>query len=380
MHMRLFIIFYLSMYSLLHLYAFIRIRAGCGFGWRTGLIIGIFFILMIFAPVIVRLSENAGHEIFARGMAYAGYFWMALIFLFFSVSLLIDVYRLVIWLAGTIINKDLSAFAVTPRIAFLVPLAISLCIAVYGYYEALDIQTEHITIETDKLPPTVEKFRIAQISDVHIGLIIREDRLERMIKKIREADPDILVSTGDLLDGQINGISELAVPFSMLHPKSGKFAVTGNHEYIAGIRAAIKFTENAGFKVLRSESINIGNILTLAGVDDQGSSTTGIVNNPDEKALLGPLPRDRFIVFLKHRPLIKPGSAGMFDLQLSGHAHKGQLFPFSIITHFYYTHQAGLLNFDGGMLYISRGTGTWGPPIRFLAPPEVTVIDIVRKK
>jgi predicted MPP superfamily phosphohydrolase len=96
--------------------------------------------------------------------------------------------------------------------------------------------------------------------------------------------------------------------------------------------------------------------------------------------VLSPLPRDRFIVLLKHRPLIEEESAGLFDLQLSGHVHKGQIFPFSIVTHFYYKHQAGLLRFDGGILYISRGTGTWGPPIRFLVPPEVTVIDIVRKK
>ncbi len=378
--MRLFLVVYLSLYSLLHLYAFIKVKAACQFGWRTGLLVGMFFILMIFAPVIVRLTENAGHEIFARGMAYIGYTWMAILFLFFSVSILIDLYRLLIWLTGLIMNKDMSGFAITPLVAFLVPLAVSLCVAVYGYFEALNIKTDHITIETTKLPPNVERFRIAQISDVHIGLIVREDRLERMIKKIREADPDILVSTGDLLDGQINGISELATNFSAYKPRLGKYAVTGNHEYIAGIKPAIEFTENAGFKVLRSESINIGNIVTLAGVDDQGSSTTGIVNNPDEKALLGPLPKDRFTVFLKHRPLIKPGSAGLFDLQLSGHAHKGQIFPFSIITHYYYTHQAGLLKFDGGMLYISRGTGTWGPPIRFLAPPEVTVIDLVRKK
>jgi uncharacterized protein len=378
--MRLFLAIYLSLYSLLHLYVFFRVKAALGFGLRPGLLVGLFFLLMIFAPVIVRLSENAGHEIFARCMAYTGYFWMAILFLFFSVSILIDIYRLVIWLLGMIQSRDISGLAITPMTAFIIPLTIALSVAVYGYFEALNIRTEHITVETTKLPANIERFRIAQISDVHIGLIVRGDRLERMLQKIREADPDILVSTGDLLDGQINGTSELAGLFSNVKTRSGKYAVTGNHEYIAGIKSAMEFTKNAGFKMLRGESINVDNIVTLVGVDDSGSSASGENIITYEKSLLSPLPRDRFTVLLKHRPLVQPQSVGLFDLQLSGHTHKGQLFPFSIITHFYYAHQAGLLNFDGGTLYISRGTGTWGPPIRFLSPPEVTVIDIVRKK
>jgi predicted MPP superfamily phosphohydrolase len=94
--------------------------------------------------------------------------------------------------------------------------------------------------------------------------------------------------------------------------------------------------------------------------------------------LLTLFPRNRFTILLKHRPLIYKGSLGLFDLQLSGHVHKGQIFPFSLLTKLYYPKHAGLLNADGGTLYVNRGSGTWGPPIRFLAPPEVTIIDIVR--
>jgi predicted MPP superfamily phosphohydrolase len=347
---------------------------------RPGILLVPFFLLMILAPIIVRLTENAGLDLFARIMAYSGYFWMVIIFLFFSASLVTDFYRLIIYLGNTILSLDLKALTLSPKTSFLIPLVISLGISLYGYFEALNIQTEYITIETEKLPPGLDRIRIAQVSDVHIGLIVRSDRLERILQKVKESDPDIFVSTGDLVDGQINGLEGLADLFRSINPRLGKFAVTGNHEYIAGIKEAIAFTNKAGFKLLRDEGINVDNAVTLVGVDDPGSMSSGVNNKTDEKAILSSFPRERFIVLLKHRPLIDPGSVGLFDLQLSGHVHKGQIFPFSIITHFYYKHQAGLLRFDGGILYISRGTGTWGPPIRFLAPPEVTVIDIVRKK
>ena len=378
--MRLFLVFYLLIYSCMHVYAFLKLKAAFDFGLRAGIMVALFFIFMVLAPVIVRLSESAGHELFARFMAYAGYIWLAFIFLFFCSAFVMDMYRLVIWLAGLILQKDLSAVSTNARYSVFIPIAISACVCVYGYFEALNIQTENIVIETDKLPANVDRVRIAQISDVHVGLIVREERLALMLKKVEESRPDIVVSTGDLLDGQINGLHNMPEMFRNLNPKYGKYAVTGNHEFFAGLKPAADFINASGFRLLRNEAVTVDNLLILAGVDDPSVVFTPGGKKPDESRVLAPLPRNRFIVLLKHRPLIDEESAGLFDLQLSGHVHKGQIFPFSIVTHFYYKHQAGLLRFDGGILYISRGTGTWGPPIRFLVPPEVTVIDIVRKK
>jgi hypothetical protein len=161
----------------------------------------------------------------------------------------------------------------------------------------------------------------------------------------------------------------------------GKYAVTGNHELYAGLDRSLDFTKKAGFRVLRGESASVEGLITIAGVDDPVVRGYSRSRDVPEKELLSGVPRDRFTLFLKHRPEVERSAVGLFDLQLSGHAHKGQIFPFSLIHRFIYDHLAGLYDLaSGSRIYVSRGSGTWGPPIRFLAPPEVTVIDLVPEK
>jgi predicted MPP superfamily phosphohydrolase len=172
-----------------------------------------------------------------------------------------------------------------------------------------------------------------------------------------------------------DGIAEL---FRELHPRYGSFAVPGNHEYYVGIAQANAFTERAGFTLLPGRTREIAAMITIAGVDDPAAARFGPVKQEKEAALLAPLSHQRFILFLKHRPVVDPTSVGLYDLQLSGHVHKGQIFPFNLLTYLNFPVRAGLTRLAAdSSLYVSRGTGTWGPPIRFLAPPEVTVIDLV---
>ena len=253
-------------------------------------------------------------------------------------------------------------------------------IAFYGYFEAGDIRTENIVIKSPKIPAEIQRLRIVQISDVHLGLIVREERLRNILEKVKAADPDILVSTGDLVDGQINGMSELSTLLSKVSPRYGKFAIFGNHEYYAGIDQSTRFTENAGFRILRGQGYEVKGIVNIVGVDDPQGKAFGAFKGGNEYELLSEFPADKFTVLLKHRPFVNKDSIGHFDLQLSGHVHKGQIFPFTILTGLYYPIQAGFANLGGNSsLYVSRGSGTWGPPIRFMSPPEVTVIDLVHK-
>jgi predicted MPP superfamily phosphohydrolase len=247
----------------------------------------------------------------------------------------------------------------------------------YGYFEARDIRTERIVINTPKIPRAVDKLTIVQISDVHLGLIVREERLKRIIAEIKGASPDILVSTGDLVDGQINRMTGLAELMQDIRPRFGKFAVTGNHEIYAGLDQAVGFTEKAGFKVLRNEGITAGGLINVVGVDDPTIERVTHSLPAPEKDLLSKVPSAGFTLLLKHRPAVDRESLGLFDLQLSGHVHKGQIFPFNMVTHLFYPVKMGYSLYpQGSSLYVSRGTGTWGPPIRFLAPPEVTVIEL----
>jgi predicted MPP superfamily phosphohydrolase len=321
-----------------------------------------------------------GFESMARLLAYIGYSWMGLLFLFFSTALLLDFYRLFLSVARLILPTDLSFLTLSPRHSFFISFFISIIITVYGSFEAVSIRQEYVIIRSPKIPSEVGRIRIAQISDVHLGLIVGKKRLERIIRKIKTANPDILVSTGDLLDGQADNLSGLADMLQKTATKYGKFAITGNHEFYAGLAHSIEFTEKAGFTILHGNGLNVSGLLNIAGVDDIAGKPYGLMKQVSEKAMLSKLPRDQFTLFLKHRPVMDNEARGLFDLQLSGHTHKGQIFPFSLITKLFFPNQAGLLALEKNThLYVSRGTGTWGPPIRFLAPPEVTVIDLVHQ-
>lgn len=376
--MTLFLLTFFLLYGGMHLYAVLKARAAFAFGIYTGISVAFFMLIMFVAPFIIRLSEKAGFEVFARLMSYIGYTWLGILFLFVSASAVVDIYRLVIFSGELILKRELAYLKVPAGYAFFIPLALSMGIALYGYFEAKDIRTEHITVKSPKIPAAIKRLRIVQISDVHLGLIIREERLARILQEVKKADPDILVSTGDLVDGQIDNLSGLADILKGIRPQYGMFAITGNHEFYAGLDQALNFTEKAGFKILRNEGLALEGLITIAGVDDPQVKSSGLSRQASEKEVLSAFPRDTFTLLLKHRPLIDPAAAGLFDLQLSGHVHKGQIFPFSIITWLYYPTQAGLAELPGNaLLYVSRGSGTWGPPIRFLSPPEVTVIDIV---
>jgi predicted MPP superfamily phosphohydrolase len=376
----LFFVIFFSIYGSLHLYAYLKAKAALSLSIKASIPLIVFMVIMTFAPVIVRYLERLELEFLARLMSYIGYIWMGVLILFFSLALCIDVYRLLGYLISLILEKDLSAAALSARFSFFIPLVFALTASAYGYFEARDIRIEHLTIKTSKISKEMNSFKIVQISDVHIGLIVRGDRLKKIIQVIKTANPDILVSTGDLVDGQINKLEGLAELLREIKPRYGKFAITGNHEFYAGLDQAMDFTEKAGFSILRGKGTNVAGVINIAGVDDQALKPLGLFRNISERELLSGLDNEKFTLLLKHRPLVDESAIGLFDLQLSGHTHKGQLFPFSLITKLYYPRHAGSLSLtNNSHLYVSRGTGTWGPPIRFLSPPEVTVIELVRE-
>ena len=377
--MNLFILAIFAFYGGMHAYAFIRGRNVFGFGAGPGIALALFMVAMTVAPFLIRALELHAYERTARAYSYLAYTWMALLFLFFCGSLVLDLIGLMTRAGGWVTRADVSAFLISSRTAFSASLALSLAICGYGYFEARDIRTERLRIETRKLPPGIDRLVIAQISDVHLGLIIQRSRLEKILALVNAEHPDVFVATGDLVDAQINQMTGLAEMLRAVPAPFGKFAVMGNHEYYAGPEKAIAFIREAGFSLLRNEAKTDGPI-TLVGFDDRTGVQLNLRKPASEKELLAKLSQDRFILVMKHQPLIDSPSVGLFDLQISGHTHKGQIFPFTLLTLLSYPLNAGRYELGkGSVLNVSRGTGTWGPPIRFFAPPEVTVCEIVRK-
>ena len=378
--MTLFLLIYFSIYGGVHLYAFLKLKKGFALGFPIYVILAIFMILMVIAPIAVRIAERHGHEALARGIAYIGFTWMGLLFIFISASFFFDIYRLLHFFVKMLTRSPLEAFTISIRNFCILSILISFAVVIYGYFEALSIRAEHVTVETPKIPETIGRLRVVQISDVHLGLIVGKSRLKRILEKVKDAHPDIFVSTGDLVDGQMDELDTLTDMLQNIPTTYGKFAVTGNHEFYAGLDRALAFTKKAGFTILREKGLTVSNIFNIAGVDDPARKryVQGIATS--EKTLLEKMPGDKFTLFLKHQPVISSESLGRFDLQLSGHTHKGQIFPFYLFTKLFYRMHTGLSKLKGNaLLYVSRGSGTWGPPVRFLSPPEVTIIDITYK-
>ena len=376
--MILFLLVYVSIYGGVHGYAFLKLKRGFELGLNANLLLALLMVLMVAAPIVVHVLEHNGQEALARGLAYVSFMWMGLLFLFITTSFFFDIYKLLHYLARNLSGNLLANLTLTPRGYVLLSISLSLIIMMYGYVEALNIRIETITIKTDKLPANVETIRIAQISDVHLGLIVGKSRLNRILEKVRIARPDILVSTGDLVDGLMDDPESLTTMLKNIPTRYGKFAIAGNHEFYAGLKRALAFTEKAGFTVLRGRGLTVKDTINIAGVDDPARGPYRSKHMVLEKEVLQKLPREKFTLFLKHQPVVSKASLGLFDLQLSGHTHKGQIFPFSLMTRLFYRMHTGLSRLNNNSrLYVSRGSGTWGPPIRFLAPPEVSIIDLV---
>lgn len=332
----------------------------------------LFLVLMVFAPIITRLLERNGHDFPARLMAYIGYTWMGFLFISFWGLLLLftanSAFKGLHFVAGIPV-PDFSAKGITAAVLVLAGLTCT-----YGFFEARSIRVERVTVKTTRLPAGINHLKIAQISDVHLGLLVGNERLKTILDKVRSEEPDILVCTGDLVDGNIDRMDQINVAINEINPRYGKFAVTGNHEYYAGLGRSIKFMQAFGFEVLRGEIKNVENTIRIAGVDDPAGGVS-----VDEVSLLSSDEKNLFTLFLKHRPEVNKETLGLFDLQLSGHTHRGQIFPFRFFTGMVYPMQNGFYQLDkGSSLYTSRGSGTWGPPIRVLSPPEVTIIELVR--
>ncbi|MDH5297734.1 MAG: metallophosphoesterase, partial [Desulfobulbaceae bacterium] len=296
---------------------------------------------------------------------------------FVVVALLLDLYGLAVISVARLCGREWAFLLPGRRLLLLLPLLAAVTVVGCGWFEARAIRLERVVLATDKLPPGTDTLRVVQLSDVHLGLLVGEQRLAAILEQVRRAEPDLLVATGDLVDGQVDDLAGLAGQLREIRPRFGKYAIVGNHEFYAGLEYALGFLREGGFTVLRNEARIVAPGLVVAGVDDRRAATWVSAEGSGEEELLSGLPSRRFVLFLKHRPQVEPTSIGRFDLQLSGHVHQGQIFPFGLMTRLFFPVEVGVLQpLAHGFLYVNRGAGTWGPPIRFLAPPAVTLIEL----
>ena len=355
----------LLIYGSMHLYALGKVWRVFPHSFGLTLLLTLAGIVLTLSPLVVWFLERQSWNRATAAVAWMSYTWMGYLFLFLCIGLLFDLGHALAILLN--LKSPLNESLALQIVGLLALTALG-----YGFVEARRIQLEEINITTPKLASG--RITIAQISDLHLGVMLGEEFLDRVIDKLREIKPDIVVATGDIVDGQGDDLEALARRFHGYTTPLGAFAVTGNHEYYAGLENSMSFLRNAGFTVLRGEWVKAGGIV-LAGVDDPAALSSGQQGRLDAGQAPASVTANDFVVLLKHQPVVSSNTR--FDLQLSGHIHGGQIFPFVYLTRLTYGIRTGLTDLaDGRRLYVSRGAGTWGPPIRLFASPEITLITI----
>jgi predicted MPP superfamily phosphohydrolase len=225
-----------------------------------------------------------------------------------------------------------------------------------------------------KLPRGMDGFRIAVVADIHLGPLLGRGHTERIVDTINRLDADLVTVVGDLVDGSVAELGHAAEPLSRLRSRRGSFFVTGNHEYFSGFQEWITEVESFGLTVLRNQRVEIDGI-DLAGVNDITGGAYG--DGPDYERALADRDRAKPVVLMAHQPIqVTQAQRHGVDLQLSGHTHGGQIFPFSYLVRVQQPVIAGYARFGDTQLYVTRGAGFWGPPVRVGAPPDITLIEL----
>ncbi len=367
-----FVVVVLVVYGAMHGGFFVRVRPLVP--WRAGRVaLFAFLCVMMGGPFLARALDAAGSPGAARALAWAAYTWMGFLFLANCAGLMVRLSDLGLWAASRV--GFFSVPAVGPRAGAILVLCLALPAAAWGLWENTGLDTRALRFPAP-LPAGVERVRVVMVSDLHLEEVTGLPELGRVLARVKDLAPDVLVMNGDLLDVRGPFLDEAARMFREIAPPLGAYAVLGNHEAYFGVRESEEFFRRCGFTLLGGRWVEPGGLFFLAGVDDPACG------HPDNGAELLKAGRGRglFTLFLRHQPDLPRETRGRFDLQLSGHTHGGQIFPLHFVVGLRFPRLAGLYPVaEGGAVYTSRGTGSWGPPLRILATREITVVDLVRR-
>ncbi|WP_243460193.1 metallophosphoesterase [Streptomyces sp. M54] len=249
----------------------------------------------------------------------------------------------------------------------------------YGTYGVLrGPSVQRITVPLAKLPRAAHGFRIAVVSDIHIGPILGRAHTRRIVDTINATSPDLVAVVGDLVDGSVADLGSAAEPLAALRARHGSYFVTGNHEYFSGAEQWVDHVRELGLVPLENARVEIEGF-DLAGVNDIAGETEG--QGPDFVRALGDRDRGRAAVLMAHQPVVIHDAVEHgVDLQLSGHTHGGQLWPGNMLAELANPTVAGLERYGDTQLFVSRGAGAWGPPVRVGAPSDITVVELASRQ
>src|SRR5882757_1528319 len=368
--------YFIALLGLLHAYIGWRVVPDLGESVRVSgavVLLASYALMLLAVLARGRMPRSQAARLAGPGLFMAG---------FFSSLLVLTLLRDLVLLAGILALSPAHVY--TLRSVTAAAVAVLAVIATGVGFAAARRRARIVNVDVPilNLPAALHGFSIAQISDVHVGHAIRREYVDAIVDAVNGLRPDLIAVTGDMVDGPVGELGSHTAPLARLSSRHGTFLVTGNHEYYAGAGPWIAEFRRLGLTVLLNEHAVLthdGAPLVIAGVTDFSSHHFNPQQRSDPAAALAGAPLNAGArILLAHQPRSAPAAATAgYDLQLSGHTHGGQFWPWNLFVRFQQPFTAGLHRLNRLWVYVSRGTGYWGPPNRFGAPSEITRLRLV---
>lgn len=339
--------------------------------------IGIMIVLFL-SYLTARFIERNHYSAFAEVLNWTGSFWFAGMLYFFLLIVLIDLVRVGNYFFHFLPAALFAGYAKTKFILLLVSLGLVFSIIIYGYINASIVRIKEITVTVDKRSASPHSYRIAMLSDLHLGTIIGKRKLGKIVEKINALKPDIVLMAGDVVDENIKPVIAKNLGDLLLKIQSvyGTYAITGNHEFIGGVKGSVSYLENHGVKFLQDSSILIDSAFWVVGRYDRDMVRFTQKQRKPLPELLSQCDGTHPVILMDHQPFhLEETAQYPVDLQLSGHTHNGQLFPLNLVTRAMFKPDWGYRIIDKTQFYVSCGIGTWGPPVRIGNSQEIVLIN-----
>ena len=349
--------------------------------WLASLLL---FLLMFGWHFILRARRTHSDSPLPRFVTWLAYFSLGIWTTFIFFSLVSDAVGVAVRVVDAVGSRHVGALFVSFRGSDWLPaalFAIAMGMAGLGFGEALSgPRIEDVALPIEGLPPSLDGLQIVQLSDLHIGPLIRQGYVEDVVRKTQSLHPDLIAVTGDLADGRVSALAAQVEPLAKLHAPLGVFFVTGNHEYYSGALDWLAKVRELGMTPLVNENrvLSHGDSrLLIAGVTDPAGRCFVPEHQPDPAKAAESSEPVGVKILMSHRPDSCYAAEKLgFQVQLSGHTHGGQFFPFSLLIPLFHKYYRGLYRFHRLWLYVNPGTGYWGPPHRFLVPAEITRLTL----
>jgi hypothetical protein len=361
--------------------AYIGIRGWQAFpeGSPARLAFLLLFLFLVLSYIAGRFLERVWQSALSDGLIWIGSYWLAAMVYFLLAALAWDLVRLLLHILP-VVPADAVGFIRERKewVLGAVALGVVVLIAI-GHWNAATPRLRTLDLTLRRPLDGMDSMRVVVASDIHLGTIVGARRFERIAGIINDSAPDLILLPGDIVDEDLAPVirANLGEALRSLKARYGVYAVTGNHEYIGGAEEACRYLQEHGVRVLRDEVIALPNGLQIVGREDLASRQFGGKSRLPLESLVARCDSTRPVVLMDHQPFHLEEAAGArVDLQLSGHTHHGQLWPFNHITDAVYqiSHGYGLIGETH--FYVSAGVGTWGPPVRLGSRPEIILLTL----